>query len=272
MSRETPPLGGMTCAEVDELDAAYALGAVDPAERAAVEAHLANCSAPHAELRSLLGADSVLTVSLEPVAPSESLRDRLMETIAATPQDQIGATQPPSPDRVSGAQPAATRQREAAERRGWLTWLSPGQWRGLAAAAIVAALVLGAWNISLQGQVSSQDQQLRAVADAIGQGATAFRITGSGGTGYVVAGKSGKASMIVADLGTPGNGRIYELWLIGPDGKPVGVGTFGGSSDPVAVVPLERGVTGYTTFAVTIEAQRVDAPTSQPVMTATLTS
>ncbi len=142
--------------------------------------------------------------------------------------------------------------------------------RGLAAAAVVVAIALGAWNVSLQGSLASRDQELRAVATAISGSQAAFRASGSVGAGYVVADSSGRASLVVADLPALAANRIYELWLIGADKTPVAVGSFSGSSAPVAVVPLERGLGGFTTFAVTVESRRMDAPTSQPVMVANL--
>jgi hypothetical protein len=38
----------------------------------------------------------------------------------------------------------------------------------------------------------------------------------------------------------------------------------------VVVVPVERDLTGFTTFAVTVEHQRVATPTSTPVMVGNL--
>ena len=264
----SPPRDGipLDCAAVDELDAAYAIGALGAAERAAVEAHLASCPQPHTELRGMLGAGDVLAASVEPVPPPAALRDRVLATIAATPQEPV----PGAIDVV----PTAAREQQvgASPRRGrpWLTWLSPGVARGLAAAAVVAAIALGAWNVALQGTLASRDRELSAVAAAIGGGQAAFRASGSAGAGYVVEDSTGHASLVVADLAAPGANRIYELWLIGADKTPVAVGTFAGSSSAVAVVPLERGLHGFTTFAITVEASRVDAPTSQPVLVATL--
>jgi hypothetical protein len=263
MSAPTPNPGlTLDCAAVDELDAAYALDALDRVEREAVEAHLATCPRPHAALRSMLGSADLLAASVEPVAPSRGLRDRVLATVEALPQEGavVGLQQP------RRARPTQTRT--WSER--WLGWLSPGVARGLAAAAVVVAIALGAWNVSLQGSLASRDQELRAVATAISGSRAAFRASGSVGAGYVVEDGSGRASLIVADLPALEANRIYELWLIGADKTPVAVGTFSGSSGPVAVVALERGLGDFTTFAVTVESRRVDAPTSQPVMVANL--
>jgi anti-sigma-K factor RskA len=263
---ERPPSERLTldCAAVDELGAAYAIGALHPLERAAVEEHLASCAQPHAELRGMLGADELLAASVEPIPPPPALRDRLMVTIASTPQEGVGVA-----IGQSQAAPAVAEPKGGWTER-WLGWLSPPLARGLAAAAVVVALALGAWNLSLQGSIASRDQQLQAVAAAIGGGQAAFRANGTVGSGYVVEDGSGHASLVVADLAPLEANRIYELWLIGADDAPVAVGTFDGSSAPVAVVPLERGLGGFTTFAVTVEAQRVAAPTSKPVMVASL--
>ena len=255
MSRTVP--GTLDCAAADELAAAYALGAVERDEEASLEAHLASCRRPHGELRGLIGVGDLLAASLEPVEPSAGLRDRLMTSIATTTQDRAAA---PS---------AAPVARISTPPSGRFSWLSPGFARGLAA-AVVVAVAFGAWNLSLQGQLSSRDQVLRAVAAAIADGDAAFRVTGSAGAGYVVANRDGTASLVVADLAPLDANRIYELWLIGADKVPVAVGAFAGSERPVAVVGLERGLAGYQTFAVTVEARRVASPTSQPVMAASL--
>ena len=255
MSRNVPAT--LDCAAADELAGAYGLGALERDERTIVEAHLGSCDRPHHELRDLIGAGDLLAASLEPVVPSPELRDRLMTSIGAVPQDRAAAP---------AAAPVA---RTPTARRGRFSWLTPGFARGLAA-AVVVAVAFGAWNLSLQGQLSSRDQMLRAVAAAIADGDAAFRVTGSAGAGYVVAKRDGTASLVVADLAPLDANRIYELWLIGADDAAVAVGSFSGSSEPVAVVGLERGLAGFVTFAVTVEAQRVATPTSQPVMVATL--
>jgi hypothetical protein len=87
----------------------------------------------------------------------------------------------------------------------------------------------------------------------------------------VVASRDGTASLVVADLAPLDANHIYELWLIGADKVAVAVGAYGGSHGPVDVVRLERGLAGYQTFAVTVEARRVATPTSQPVLVASLT-
>ncbi|HET7582023.1 MAG TPA: zf-HC2 domain-containing protein, partial [Candidatus Limnocylindria bacterium] len=75
-----------TCQDVDELAGALAIGAVDADEARAAREHLATCPEPHAELRSLIGADAVLAAGLEPIEPSAGLRDRLMRSAEAAPR------------------------------------------------------------------------------------------------------------------------------------------------------------------------------------------
>ena len=255
------PMQPLDHAAVDEMGAALALGALEPDELRAVIDHLETCPEPHSELRSFLGAGDVLAASLEPVDPSPGLRDRLMDTVASTMQEH-----------GQEATPVARVAAPLEKRRGGLfDWFSPRLARPLAAAAVVLAVAVGIWNVSLQGQVAQRDHTLRAVAQAIASGQTAFRVSGSGGSGYVVADKSGNASFVGANLAPLQPSQIYELWLIGPDNKPVAVGTFS-PSDAVAVVPLERGISGFVVFAVTAETHRVDAPTLPIVMSAKLSS
>jgi anti-sigma-K factor RskA len=246
----------MDCAIAEELGAAGALGALDADERRALADHLATCPEPHAELRAMLGADAVLTAGLEPVTPSAGLRNRLMASVERTPQERRPMPPP------AGATPTP--------RRGWLDWLSPQVARPLALAAVVAAVAVGAWGLNLQGQLSERDRTLQAVASAIAGGEAAYRLNGDAGRGYVVDTPGTGAALVVADLEPVPSGSLYELWLLDEQGTPVAAGTFMPPSDEVAVVPIEKDLAGYATFAVTVEAQRVSAPTTTPVMVAPL--
>jgi anti-sigma-K factor RskA len=245
----------MTCQSVDELAGAHALGALERDEEAAVARHLATCDQPHVELRSTGGVGETLAMSLDPVSPTAALRDRLMATIERTPQAHRPAVAP-----------AATPASETPAGADWLSWLSPRVARPLALAAVVALLAVGGWSLSLQSQLGQRDAALRAVAAAIADGQAAFRVEGSAGRGYVVDTPGAGAALVVADLqGLPAD-RLYELWLIDAAGTPVAVGTFSPSDGAVAVIPVERDLGGFTTFAVTVEAQRVAAPSGTPVM------
>lgn len=254
----------LDCAAVDELDAAYALGAVPEDEARAIEEHLAACEEPHAGLRVALDVDGIMVGSLAPIEPRPQLRDRLMATIAATPQAAaLPAPATPAPP-VAVAPP---RPQPVEQRRGWLEWLSPGWARGLAAAALVGVVALGGWNAVLQGQLSDQRRAMDAVADAVAAGGSAYRVEGEAGSGWLVADDT-TATFIGADLADPGN-RIMELWLIDADGTPVAAGVME-SVDDLAIARLDQSIAGYTTFAVTLEASFVEAPTGPPVMVGSL--
>jgi len=246
------------CADVDALTGPLALGAVDADELRAAREHLANCPEPHAELHSLLGADSALAASLEPIQPSAGLRDRLMATVAEVPQDRaedapLRVTEEPQPP-----------------RRGWLDLLSPNVARPLAVAAVVALIAVGVWGLSLSSQLTEQQQALDEVARAISTGQAAHRVEGDAGRGYLVDTPGSGAKFVVTDVNALDPNQLYELWLFGPDGTPVAAGTFVPTDAPVAVVPVEDDLAGYQTFAVTIETERVDAPTGDPVMVGTI--
>ena len=247
------------CADVDALTGPLALGAVDADELRAARDHLATCPEPHLELHSLIGADAALAASLDPIQPSAGLRDRLMATVAETPQDR---TEPAAAARAPVAEPEPA-------RRGWLEWLSPNVARPLALAAVVALIAVGIWGLSLSSQLNEQRQALNDVAAAIANGQTAHRVEGEAGRGYLVDTPGSGAQFVVTDVSELDPNELYELWLIGPDG-PVAAGTFEPTNAAVAVVPVEDDLAGFQTFAVTVETERVEAPTTDPVMVGTL--
>lgn len=242
----------ISCEEFDELAGAYALGAAGGEEDRSMSEHLASCDQPHVESRDLIGAGAALAAGVEDVNPSPSLRDRLMTTVAETPQEHRRE-----------ARPAITPLAADAEPQGpW--WRKQPLAMGIAAVALALAIGLGAWGLNLNAQLAEREDALRAVASAD----AAFAVAGSAGRGWVI--ESGDVAHFVADgLVEPPPGQIYELWLLDADGNPTAVGTVE-DPDDLVVVPLEQDLDNATTFAVTVEQQRVDAPTSDPVLVASL--
>lgn len=244
----------MDCARVDELAGAAALGALDADDSRAIAHHLATCDQPHIELRELLGSDAVLALALEPLAPDPALRARVMASAAATPLQHR-----PPPAVTSGPG-------DAVSPRGWFGWPSLRLTRGLLAAAAVVIIALGAWNIGLRQQMAVQEAALAAIADVVLGGQPAYAVSGPAGSGYVIDSDGPGATFLVAGLAELPPGDIYELWLLDAAGIPLAVGTIEQTDPELAVIALEQDLAGYAVFAVTVEAERVDAPTGDPVM------
>jgi len=241
-------MSAMTCAQVDELAGAYALGAVEADEDRAISEHLDTCDRPHSEARELIGAAGAMGVAEAAVMPSPALRDRLMATVATTPREHRLAAVTPMPEREP--------------KRAW--WRLQPVMAGVAAVALAAAVGLGAWGLSLNAQLAEREDALRAVANA----EAAFAVAGSAGAGWVI--ESGDVAHFVAeDLAELPADHIYELWLLDAAGTPTAVGTLE-DPDDLVVVALEHDLAGAATFAVTVEAERVDQPTSDPVLVASL--
>lgn len=238
------------CATADELAPAYGLGGVDPSEERAVSLHLATCAEPHTEARELIGAASVLSATLDPVPPSAALRDRLMATVAVAEQEHRAAR------RVPAYAPVAEPR-----RRWWSFGALPA---AVTAAALAAAVGLGAWGASVNAELAERNALLQAVASAD----VAYRVSGPAGAGWVL--QSGDQAMFMADdLETLPADRHYALWLIHEDGTTVRTGAVTDTSG-VSVADLEDALSGAVTFAVTVEEHVTEAPSGEPVLTAQL--
>ena len=76
-------LGGLTCAEVDELAPLFVVGALTDDESAAVRDHLAECPETHALVAQLGGTAAYLAELPEPSEPPAALKGRLMAAVEA---------------------------------------------------------------------------------------------------------------------------------------------------------------------------------------------
>ena len=164
---------------IHDLTAAYALDALDAAERQVFEEHLAGCRRCQEEVAELSLAAGSLAYAVEPVPPSPQLRSRILDAARAERPNVV-------PLRPRWAAPLA------------------------AAAAIAACAVIGlvVWNVSLHRQLNDQASALRGVPLT---GATGSVVVGSGGTGALVvagldrapAGKTYEAWVVAGKSASP---------------------------------------------------------------------
>jgi anti-sigma-K factor RskA len=130
---------------------AYSLGALDPREIAAVEAHAPSCARCTRELEALSPAVAVLGESVEQLEPPPQLRERVLAVVREEAESKQAAAR--------GAGEEATMRRE---RRGWRgLMLRPAM--GLAALAIVAA-GLGGYLIAGTGGGGGGEKTVPVVA------------------------------------------------------------------------------------------------------------
>jgi anti-sigma-K factor RskA len=234
----------MNCDEVAELLGAYALDALPPEERAALEQHLATCSL-HDELVGLLGAAATVPFTTTPEAPAPALRDRILGAIA---RDNPGA-RPGDPLPMPPAAPLVVPLTASRPRR--LAWAP------YAMAAAFAAISLGLllWNVVLLTGDDSAEPRV-------------VLLTGSAGSGAVVL-SDDATTVHVAGMRELGAGEVYQLWVI-EGGAPESVGLLAPEGG-AATHTLEQAVGGDAVIAITVEpAGGSDQPTTDPVMVAEL--
>jgi len=223
----------MTHEQALDLAAAYVLGALEPAEEAAVREHLQSCSLSHEEFAELGGVVPYLAEvpDLELIEPPPALRDRIMAAAAADLAERTGTASaaPAAPSAPGPALPfpsAAERGDRAIRRTSTLGWVAR-------IAAVIAIVVLGGWNLLLQGQLSdarTYDQAIAAVVDAAGKPGSQTVVLspqpGSSGSGIAAVAPDGSVVMAMRDLPATAGTQVYEAWVIVGTAAPVPVGGF----------------------------------------------
>jgi anti-sigma-K factor RskA len=185
--------------------AGYALGRLEPAERARFEAHLETCEACRAELDELREVAGLLPLASPAAAPPPNLEARVLAAVRRE------ATPAPHPQAAPAARPS---------RRlpGWAPRLGVA---ALAAAAIAGAFLLG--GRVLDDGVDGTREITATLVDPGGGGAASVEVTKTG-IGRVV-------ELSSDDLPILPTGELYEVWFVGPDDRPgarhrISAGTF----------------------------------------------
>lgn len=233
--------------EIHALSGAYAVDALDPAEKAEFEAHLAACATCQDEVASLREATAVLAETTA-VAPPPALRDRLLaevRTVRPLPPET-------RPEGIAPVSPLQPRRR----------------WRMLAAAAAVLAVVGGGTVVWQQVSDSGRSVETSAV-DRVLQAGDAKRVTvtlpGNVRATLVRSVAEGKAVLVTRNMPAAPAGKVYELWFQTTGGAMVPAGTMKEAGS--RTVLLEGDAASATGAGITVEPEGgSETPSSEPIV------
>jgi anti-sigma-K factor RskA len=239
----------MERADVHTLIGAYALDAVDEADREAFERHLARCDSCREEVAGLRRT-ALRLGEVAAVAPPRAVRERVLAEVRGTPQvrDAVPARPP--------ARPAAPDARS----RVWLV-----------AASVLAVLALGAGALAwaqyrAADAARTEAARINAVVTDPGARLVQQRLPGGGTATMVVAGS--RAVLGGAGLPALPSDRTYQLWVIrGQRITSAGLGP-AGSAGAGQWSRLVTGVQAGDVLAVSVEPDGGSPqPTTTPVVT-----
>ncbi|MGD7706354.1 anti-sigma factor [Microlunatus sp. Y2014] len=228
--------------------AAYAVDALDEADRADFERHLANCEECRRTVE-VMREDLSELAGLQETPPPPEVRSAVLGAIASPDASE--------PDTASA--PAGRTPRGRSTRTAWL----------VAAAALVVALALGGWVVQLQvrqAEVRQADESMAALLGAPDLTVHQVSLAGVPGS-YLVSTGQNRGVFIARDVPQPGADRSYQLWAI-TGGRPTSVGLVdhGGT-----LRVWFDGVADAEQLAITIEpAGGSPEPTTEPLAVATL--
>lgn len=257
-----------------ELTAGRALGDLEPAEQQAVDAHLRQCASCRALTRDLDGVLTELSYAAPPRPVPASLGPSIMAAIrseaattmrpAAMPAAGSGSTGVAAPRPSTRSEPVLPEVIRPDRFRGWGRALGIG----LAAAAALAIVVLGAEVLALRDQVDSANLLARGYADQLSARDTAMQVVAdpahasawlAPSTGDVTASAlmvwvpGSTQTYLVADgLPATPEGQDYQFWYADDAGVHAGI-TFDYDGSGMLIMPVEVDLSGAKAAMLTIE-------------------
>ncbi|MBP1135576.1 anti-sigma-K factor RskA [Arthrobacter sp. PvP023] len=259
-----------------ELAELYALDAVDPAERSAIEDYISAAPAPEREAfdeRVRQGRETLAVTFTAEEEPPAGLFDRILAQLPAQSRSQLPAqpgTMPtaappfhghaqepgraPVADELGAARVRREERRRAPGLRNWLV--------GVAAAAVIA---LG--GVGVGAYVANQNDPLNQVLQA--QDVREATVDVSGGGTATVAISTSKDAVVVKMNGVPAPpaGKVYQMWLIPKDGSaPVSQGLM--DAEALSKPAVVKGIHSAAALGITVEPVGGSASPTLPTVAA----
>ncbi|WP_233307739.1 anti-sigma factor [Pseudonocardia terrae] len=265
---------------------AWVLRAAEPGDEAEVERHLPTCASCRALVRETEETLAALGGAVDGDEPPPQLRDRILEAVAQTPQEQpaprpsapaprdagetglSGRPATTGPSGCAGSGPGRTgRPRQGRGVRGLR-----GRVVAVATAAVVAVAAiagLGVYSARMKAERDAEAARAQSVVAMLQQmarpGTTYAFLAPAQGEPVVAAVTADESGLKVLPVDLPANGadRVYVLWGLPAQGTPAPLGTFDvrGGAPGMESVGSVAGGAGYAQFAISIEPGRV-APAS----------
>ncbi len=226
--------------------AAYALGALEPAEAAKFQRHLQTCAVCPVELRSFQQVADDLAIAVPTVNAPPELKRRVMSAIEQESHLVAGSSGRRS------VSPRA-RRREAALRAS--TWLrGPTLALGAGVAFALAAVVVVI--IAFPGRQNGRTVH----ADTTVGGTAALHIAAN------------HTELVLRNVSPPAPGKIYEVWVQHGKSAPRPNALFGVNRNGDASVAVTGSLYGVSHVMVTAEPapRGTSTPTANPVISASL--
>ena len=232
------------------LTGVYALDALGGLERDRFEHHLTRCASCANEVQGLQDTATRFVLA-DTARPPAELKERVMAGAARTrqlPPAQHTHVHPPEPGAL------------------WPRRLA----MPLAAACLVIAVVLGVLLGMARSQLDTtrtEQRQVAAVLNAPGARIVSVRAALGGSATVVVA--SGLHELVFTSRGMPAppGSKVYQLWLMRPDGSATSAGLLSLAPDGSTVPVLASGLLPGDRVGVTVEpAGGTTRPTTTPVV------
>jgi hypothetical protein len=262
----------IACDRVRDLASGFVLGALDPAEMAAVHQHVETCRKPHPELREMGGVVPYLGAALEPVEPPARLRAAVLAAAMADLQTRRAAEPTIVPATRTAAVSIVSLQ---AVRRSRLR--RAAVWTSRAAAALVLVGALGfALGIPARLGIGTPRPEPTFNFGMLEPGSRSFLLTpadDSGASGGIVIRPNGHLRVIAQGLTPTKNDEVYVVWLTPDTGSPVAAITFrveaSGSRPEIEIDSLPRAST--LGISITLEPRPgATEPTGPAILSATV--
>jgi anti-sigma-K factor RskA len=231
--------------ETIDLLAAYALGALEPAEMEQVSQLLREKPELRALVAELRATADMMPLALEATPPAD-LRQRTLDYATGRTRRVV-----------------TSRQHVAATLWKRLTLAFGG---ATALLAIGFTLLIGQLSAT-QAELARSQAEQRQIAAVMAQPNALVSLSGAGGQGAIVQNTNGDLVMAVS-LPPLQPGRAYQLWFIRANQAPIPATVFQVDQNGVALVTLTgTDANGTDTFAITDEpASGSDAPTTSPLL------
>lgn len=268
----------LTSGRAVELAELYALDAVSPVERAAIEEYISAAPAPERDAfdERVRQARETLAVSFSAEEePPAGLFDRIVAQLPAQLPAQPGAGQPgaappgagpvPSPASQDPARTPAADELGAARQRREERRRAPGIRNWLVGVAAAAVIALG--GVGVGAYVANQNDPLNQVLQA--QDVRQATVDVSGGGTATVSISSSRDAVVVKmnDVPAPPAGKVYQMWLIPKDGSaPVSQGLM--DAEALSKPAVVKGIGSAAALGITVEPVGGSASPTLPTVAA----